>query len=56
MLQMAGSVLIEVSMRSSIALVHVLWLKEAVHIMAPSCQYFGCAHSADVSFERRMFP
>jgi hypothetical protein len=48
MLQMTGPVQIEASMRSSFALVHTLALAEAVHIMAPLCQYFRWAHSGDV--------
>jgi hypothetical protein len=48
MLQMTGPVQIEVSMRSSFALVHIRRLTEAVHIMAPLCQYFGCARSGNV--------
>jgi hypothetical protein len=56
MLKMTGRVQIEAGMRSVPALVHVLWLGEAVHIMASSCQYFGWAPSGNVYFERKMFP
>jgi hypothetical protein len=48
MLQMTGPVQIEVSMRSSFALVHLLRLTEAVYIIAPLRQYFGCARSDSV--------